>query len=168
AKAGNRTRRAQAGTGFVASAREELRPTGGGVGTDILGYARAREGTPGSGQDLAKSSPSVDVISSMLAPSHWTTPYRDVPLPEKEPYRVVTEYAKVEQEVLGELDDPPVSRPWSQDFEAPWLYDGPAKKYGKKEVEAQIKALNENGIDEFLIWNPSNSYTENVDYTPLD
>lgn len=168
AKDGNIKRRVQAVTDFVAYAREELAPYGVDVAVDIFGYAATIEETPGIGQNFAKISANVDVISSMIYPSHWTAHYFDIPLPDKEPYRLVTEYAKVENEVLGELDDPPVSRPWIQDFEAPWLYDGPAKKYGKKEVEAQIKALNENGIDEFLIWNPSNSYTENVDYTPLD
>lgn len=37
-------------------------------------------------------------------------------------------------------------------------------QYGKEEVEAQIKALYENGIDEYLLWNAGNNYTENVDY----
>ncbi len=38
------------------------------------------------------------------------------------------------------------------------------KQYGKAEVEAQIQALYENGINEFLLWNAGNVYTENVDY----
>src|SRR5699024_10326233 len=40
------------------------------------------------------------------------------------------------------------------------------KEYGKEDVEAQIRGLNEAGVDEFLLWNASNSYTEGVDYTP--
>src|SRR5699024_2451097 len=47
-----------------------------------------------------------------------------------------------------------------------YLGAGNYQNYGKHEVEAQIKALNESGIDEYLIWNASNKYTENVDYTP--
>src|SRR5699024_7070343 len=49
---------------------------------------------------------------------------------------------------------------------ASYLGAGNYQEYGKNEVEAQIKALNESGIDEYLIWNASNKYTENVDYTP--
>src|SRR5699024_2704066 len=60
----------------------------------------------------------------------------------------------------------PLSRPWIQDFTASYLGAGNYHEYGKNEVEAQIKALNESGIDEYLIWNASNKYTENVDYTP--
>src|SRR5699024_5074858 len=71
-------------------------------------------------------------------------------------------------EVLAQLEDPPTSRPWIQDFEAPWLYNDSVKTYGKEEVEAQIKALNEQGIEEFLVWNPSNAYTKNVNYIPYN
>lgn len=71
-----------------------------------------------------------------------------------------------EKEKLFRMDDPPLSRPWIQDFTASYLGAGNYKDYGKNEVEAQIKALNESGIDEFLLWNASNQYTENVDYTP--
>ena len=38
--------------------------------------------------------------------------------------------------------------------------------YGKEEVEAQIKALNEAGINEYLLWNAGNKYSQGVDYTP--
>src|SRR5699024_3870619 len=55
---------------------------------------------------------------------------------------------------------------WIQDFSAPWLGDGNYKEYGKEDVEAQIRGLNEAGVDEFLLWNASNEYTEGVDYKP--
>src|SRR5699024_9502580 len=69
-------------------------------------------------------------------------------------------------EKLFRMEEPPLSRPWIQDFTASYLGAGNYQEYGKNEVEAQIKALNESGIDEYLIWNASNKYTENVDYTP--
>ncbi|MGN8644602.1 putative glycoside hydrolase [Gracilibacillus sp. HCP3S3_G5_1] len=160
-------KRVEAVTDFVAYAREELAPYNVDVSVDIFGYAATIEETPGIGQNFSRIADNVDVISSMIYPSHWT-PYFGIDFPDKEPYRLVNEYAKVENEVLGALDNPPVSRPWIQDFEAPWLYSGPTFQYGVEEVEAQIRALNENGIDEFLIWNAGNTYTEGVDYTPLD
>lgn len=163
----NVERRVHAVTDFVSYAEEELESYGVKVGVDIFGYAATIPAAPGIGQDFTKISNNVDVISSMIYPSHWTS-YFGIEKPDAEPYNLVTEYAKVENKVLGKLEDPPISRPWIQDFEAPWLYSGATKQYGKAEVEAQIKALNENGINEFLIWNAGNVYSENVDYTPLD
>src|SRR5690625_3841045 len=155
--------RVEAVTDFVAYAREELQYYNVDVSVDIFGYSATIEEAPGIGQNFSKIASNVDVISSMIYPSHWT-PYFGIDKPDEEPYRLVKEYAKIENKVLGELENPPVSRPWIQDFEAPWLYSGAPKRYGKAEVEAQIKALKENGIDEYLLWNAGNSYTENVDY----
>ncbi|QDP42116.1 GTP-binding protein [Radiobacillus deserti] len=159
-------KRVQAVTDFVSFARKELEYYDIDVSVDIFGYAATIPETPGIGQNFSKISSNVDVISSMIYPSHWT-PYFGIDFPDKEPYRLVNEYAKVENEVLGALEHAPKSRPWIQDFEAPWLYSGAPTQYGKAEVEAQIKALNENGIREFLLWNAGNTYTKNVDYTPL-
>ncbi|CDO02658.1 GTP-binding protein [Oceanobacillus picturae] len=159
----NIKKRVQAVTDFVAYAKEEMSNYDVDVAVDIFGYAATIEEAPGIGQNFSKISDNVDVISSMIYPSHWTS-YFGIEVPDKEPYKLVKEYAKVENEVLGALEEPPVSRPWIQDFEAPWLYSGPTKQYGKAEVEAQIKALHESGINEFLLWNSGNSYTENVDY----
>ncbi|WP_284139421.1 putative glycoside hydrolase [Virgibacillus sp. LDC-1] len=165
-KLDNVKRRVEAVTDFVAFAKKELEYYDVDVSVDIFGYAATIPETPGIGQNFSRISENVDVISSMIYPSHWTNNYFGIPMPDKEPYRLVSEYAKVENEVLGELKNPPTSRPWIQDFEAPWLYKGAAMQYGKKEVEAQIKALKDNGINEYLIWNAGNVYSPNVDYTP--
>lgn len=160
-------RRVEAVTDFVEYARKELEYYDVDIAVDIFGYAATIPETPGIGQNFSKISENVDVISSMIYPSHWGDGNFGIPKPDKEPYRLVNEYAKVENEVLGKLDAPPVSRPWLQDFSAPWIYSGePTFQYGKKEIEDQIKALKENGIEEFLLWNAGNSYTQKVNYTP--
>ncbi|MUK90579.1 GTP-binding protein [Ornithinibacillus sp. L9] len=165
----NIKRRVEAVTNFVTYAKKELESYDVDVSVDIFGYSATIEEAPGIGQNFSRISENVDVISSMIYPSHWTNNYFDIPIPDKEPYRLTDEYAKVENEVLGKLENRPVSRPWIQDFEAPWIYSGTGvsvQQYGKEEVEAQIRALQDNGINEFLIWNAGNTYTENVDYTP--
>ncbi|MEN1967226.1 putative glycoside hydrolase [Lentibacillus sp. N15] len=161
----NEKRRVKAVTDFVKYAKKELANYDAKVGVDIFGYSATIEEAPGIGQNFTNIADNVDVISSMIYPSHWSS-YFGIDLPDKHPYQLVTSYAKVENEVLGKLANPPISRPWIQDFDAPWLYDGEPTHYGKREVEAQIKALQENGINEFLVWNAGNSYTKNVDYTP--
>ncbi|PYZ93503.1 GTP-binding protein [Salipaludibacillus keqinensis] len=159
----NVQRRVTAVTEFVAHARERLEPYDVDVSVDIFGYAATISEAPGIGQNFSQISENVDVISSMIYPSHWT-PYFGLDKPDLYPYELVDEYSKVENEVLGALDDPPVSRPWLQDFTASYLGSGNYLNYGKEEVEAQIQALYDNDIHEFLLWNAGNRYTEDVDY----
>ncbi|MDV2885633.1 GTP-binding protein [Alkalihalophilus pseudofirmus] len=163
----NIQKRVSAVTDFVAYARERLAPYDVDVSVDIFGYAATISEAPGIGQNFSKISENVDVISSMIYPSHWT-PYFGLDKPDLYPYELTKEYAKVENQVLGALEESPVSRPWIQDFTASYLGSGNYLVYGKEEVEAQIRALNEEGIDEFLLWNASNRYTEGVNYKPLD
>ncbi|MFS0644561.1 putative glycoside hydrolase [Siminovitchia sp. 179-K 8D1 HS] len=164
-KEDNVHKRVHAVTDFVAYAREKLKPYGVQVSVDIFGYTATLPEAPGIGQNFSKISENVDVISSMIYPSHWTS-YFGIAKPDLEPYKLVREYAKVENAKLSELENPPVSRPWIQDFTASYLGSGNYKVYGKAEVEAQIKALHDSGIKEFLLWNAGNVYTKNVDYIP--
>ena len=158
-------RRVSAVTDFVAYAKEKLKPYGAQLSVDIFGYSATLPEAPGIGQNFNKISENVDVISSMIYPSHWTS-YFGIAKPDLEPYRLVQEYAKVENAKLAELENPPVSRPWLQDFTASYLGAGNYQQYGKDEVEAQIKALSEAGIKEYLLWNAGNKYSKGVNYTP--
>ncbi|OIJ10440.1 GTP-binding protein [Anaerobacillus alkalilacustris] len=159
----NVQKRVDAVTDFVAYAREKLQPYGVDVSVDIFGYSATITEAPGIGQNFSRIAQNVDVISSMIYPSHWTS-YFGIAKPDLNPYELVTEYAKVENHVLGKLENPPTSRPWIQDFTASYLGAGNYRVYGKEEVEAQIRALYENGINEFLLWNAGNRYTPNVNY----
>ncbi|MEH7442822.1 putative glycoside hydrolase [Bacillus sp. JJ1122] len=164
-KMDNVQKRVNAVTDFVAYARKELEPYDVKVSVDIFGYTATLPEAPGIGQNFSKISENVDLISSMIYPSHWTS-YFGIAKPDTEPYKLVVEYAKLEKRKLDELKTPPISRPWLQDFTASWLGSGNYLIYGKKEVEDQIRALNDQGINEYLLWNASNRYTPKVDYTP--
>jgi hypothetical protein len=159
----NVTRRVDAVTDFVAYAKEKLEHYDVDVSVDIFGYAATISEAPGIGQNFSRISENVDVISSMIYPSHWTS-YFGIAKPDLQPYEIVNEYAKVENKVLAQLENPPTSRPWIQDFTASYLGRGNYLVYGKEEVEAQIRALKENNINEFLLWNAGNRYTPNVNY----
>ncbi|WP_347550728.1 putative glycoside hydrolase [Pseudalkalibacillus hwajinpoensis] len=158
-------KRVQAVTDFVAYANSKLEQYDVEVSVDIFGYSATIPEAPGIGQNFSKISKNVDVISSMIYPSHWGS-YFGISKPDLEPYNLVNEYAKVENQVLDELKEAPTSRPWLQDFTASYLGSGNYLNYGRAEVEAQVKALKDNGIDEFLLWNAGNTYSKNVDYTP--
>ncbi|MBP1964324.1 putative glycoside hydrolase [Paenibacillus aceris] len=158
--------RVDAVSDFVAYAKEQLKPYQVHVSVDIFGYSATLPEAPGIGQNFNRISSSVDVISSMIYPSHWSNGYFGISKPDKEPYNLVTAYMKAEKEKFAGLKTPPLSRPWIQDFTASWLGAGNYIPYGKAEVDAQIKALNDAGVHEYLIWNANNSYSEGVTYIP--
>ncbi|WP_244244669.1 putative glycoside hydrolase [Marinilactibacillus kalidii] len=161
----NVKQRVDAVTEFVAYAKSELQAYDVDVSVDIFGYAATQEETPGIGQNFSRISANVDVISSMIYPSHWGVGSLGIAKPDLEPYQLVSNYMEYENDVLGALgEDAPKSRPWLQDFTASYLGSGFYKNYGAREVEDQIRALNEHGVNEFLLWNAGNNYSEGAQY----
>ncbi len=155
--------RTEAITEFVRYAREQLNPLGVRVSVDIFGYAASVPAAEGIGQDFNEISKYVDVISPMVYPSHYGPGWFGVNVPDAQPYTtiynaMIDTHRKLEQ--IKEVK--PIIRPWIQDFTATWVRG--YIPYGKKEVEEQIRALYDTGIEEFLLWNASNVYTEGVDY----
>ncbi|WP_340022641.1 putative glycoside hydrolase [Paenibacillus sp. FSL K6-1096] len=150
---------------FVKYARKELGPLGVRVSVDIFGYAASVPAAEGIGQDFVKISKNVDVISPMVYPSHYSTGWFDVKDPDKDPYATIKGSMVDTHKKLDPLGSyKPVIRPWIQDFTASWLGSGHYIKYGKKQVEDQIRALKDQNIDEFLLWNANNRYTSDVKY----
>ena len=148
---------------FVKYAREQLSPLGVRVSVDIFGYAASVPAAEGIGQDFEQISKYVDVIAPMVYPSHYTNGWFGSAVPDAAPYATIDGGMKDTFEKLEPLGPfKPVVRPWIQDFTASWVKG--YIKYGKKEVEAQIRALKDNGIEEFMLWNAVNRYTEGVDY----
>lgn len=158
--------RVSAITDFTEYASEELKPYGVDVAVDIFGYTATIDEASGIGQNFLEISQHVDVISSMIYPSHWGPGHFDLPAPDLYPYELTDRYIQLEKEILGQLEDPPTSRPWLQDFTASYLGAGMYMEYGVEAVEDQIRALSDNDIHEFLLWDAANQYTLGVDYTP--
>lgn len=150
-------------TDFVKYARKELQPLDVRLSVDIFGYAASVPAAEGIGQDFNAISKYVDVISPMVYPSHYSTGWFDAVVPDAAPYQTIDGAMKDTHEKLSEIEDfKPIIRPWIQDFTATWISGH--IRYDKEEVEAQIKAMKDNGIEEFLLWNSSNVYSEGVNY----
>ncbi|RQM84077.1 GTP-binding protein [Staphylococcus xylosus] len=152
---------------FLKTARKELKPYGAEVSADVFGYAAMVEEAPGIGQSFPKIAENTDAISSMIYPSHWSPGDFGLEAPDKEPYEAVDHYLDKETAVLNKLGDKkPKSRPWLQDFTARYLGEGKYMEYDSKAVEAQVQALKDHSINEYLLWNAGNDYSKGVDYTP--
>lgn len=150
---------------FVKYAKTQLEPLGVRVSVDIFGYAASVPAAEGIGQDFVKISKSVDVISPMVYPSHYTTGWFGQKDPDKSPYATIKGSMLDTHKKLDPIGSyKPIIRPWIQDFTASWLGKGHYMPYGKTEVEAQIKALHDTGIHEYLLWNANNRYSEDVKF----
>ncbi|MDR0270618.1 putative glycoside hydrolase [Paenibacillus sp.] len=161
----NEKSRVDAVAEFVQYARKQMAPLGIRVSVDIFGYAASVPAAEGIGQDFNKISENVDVISPMVYPSHYTQGWFGAKDPDKEPYRTIKGSMTDTFKKLDPLaDQKPIVRPWIQDFTASWLGSGHYVKYGKDQVQEQIRALKEMHVDEFLLWNATNRYTQGVAY----
>lgn len=154
-------------TKFLEYANKELKPMGVNVSADVFGYSALVENAPGIGQSFPKISKNVDAISSMIYPSHWSNGDFGLQAPDTEPYKTVNRYIQKENSLLDTLGkDKPISRPWIQDFTASHLGAGNYIDYDAKAISEEVQALKDNGVNEFLLWNAGNDYTEGVNYNP--
>jgi hypothetical protein len=148
---------------FVKYAKDQITPLGARVSVDIFGYAASVPAAEGIGQDFNKISMNVDVISPMIYPSHYSAGWFNSKVPDAAPYKTIDGAMKDTHKKLESIADlKPIIRPWIQDFTADWV---PGHiQYGKHELDEQIRALKENGVDEFLLWNSKNRFTQGVKY----
>lgn len=138
---------------FLEYADKELEPTGARIAADVFGLA-AGDGGAGVGQDIRAMAPHLDVINPMVYPSHFPVGSYGLQNPNAHPYEVI-ENAMADFEKDAEASNPDLEiRPWLQDFD----YGTPP--YGPAEVKAQIRATHDSGATGWLLWNPSNVYSE--------
>ncbi|WNR44599.1 putative glycoside hydrolase [Paenibacillus roseipurpureus] len=131
------------------------------ISADVFGLTTSLPDDMGIGQDWGMISKQVNYISPMLYPSHYTTGIYGVKYPDLQPYAIIH---KAIQDANGKNRQLQLSgqaiaqiRPWYQDFTATWVK--PHKKYGVIDVKEQIKAARELGVEQFLLWNPSSTYS---------
>jgi hypothetical protein len=102
-----------------------------------------------------------DHVLPMVYPSHYfPTHLRGVPRPNRMPYETVFTslgLGMVRWERLREAGVTPGRViPWLQAFNAPWVdRDFP---YGPVEADAQIRAVYDVGLDDWVFWHPGSRY----------
>lgn len=151
-------------TDFVEFVREKLKPYGVHLSADILAHAITASKIGGIGQKFTNIADHVDVISPMIFPSHWVNGAFGVKDPDKQPYDIVTQYMKIENGYVKELNPSPTSRPWIQAFTADYLGEGNFQLYTADVISQEIKALKEAGIKEYLLWNAASQYSTEIDF----
>lgn len=139
---------------FLEFAGEKIRPHGARVAADVFGLAATpgQEGA-GVGQMIPDLAPHLDVICPMVYPSHFPVGSYGVQDPNSEPYKIVKTAMEDFEQATKSNPDIEV-RPWLQDF------DLGTPPYGPEEIRAQFQATYDAGETGWLLWNPSNVYTE--------
>jgi hypothetical protein len=136
---------------FLTYAKQQLSPTS--VSIDVFGLTPSVNHDMGIGQRFLQMAEVVDYISPMMYPSHYRKGEYGIPDPNKEPYKTVFKTISDAKKLLGENYHK--LRPYLQDFSLGY-------KYGPQEVKAQIKACYDNGIFDWLLWDPKCKYTLEV------
>lgn len=138
---------------FVKYAGEKIRAQGAWFSADVFGLTSLVDHDMGIGQTRTNVAKHVDYLCPMVYPSHYALGEYHIPNPNKAPYKIV--HLSV-GDAKKRLKDVPTCklRPWLQDFSLHGVHYGPAQ------VKAQIKALRDLNLHEFLLWNAGCKYTE--------
>ena len=138
---------------FLKYAEEKIHAQGGWFSADVFGLTSRVKDDEGIGQQFEKVVQHVDFLCPMVYPSHYAYGEYGMKDPNKEPYKTITLSVGDAQKRL--IANPKCKlRPWIQDFNLRHV------RYGPADVKAEIKALSDLGIHDFLLWNAGNRYTE--------
>ena len=143
-------------TGFLAQAREALKPYQVRLAVDVFGYTCWRMDDMGIGQVLEDLAQFADVICPMVYPSTYV---RGGGLPgyrEAVPYPYQIVYYNVRRALERIAGSQATIRPWLQDF-PDYAYDG--RVYTPSEIRAQMRAARWAGAAGWMLWDPRVRYT---------
>ncbi len=135
---------------FLRYARERLSPMGVPFSVAVFGMTTTAKDDMGIGQQIADMAEIPDFISPMMYPSHYARGEYGLANPNREPYKVIHRGLRdAKARLRGNAYK---LRPYLQDFSL-------GHRYGQPEVRAQVLAARREGIESWILWNPSNRYT---------
>jgi hypothetical protein len=95
----------------------------------------------------------LDYVAPLVYPSHWGAGEYNVADPNAQPFQIVQRsLLDFQRDVAG---TPARLVPWLQDFSL-------GVTYGSYQIRAEIAGARRDGIDEFLLWDPSVTYTSSA------
>lgn len=138
---------------FLRYSRAQLEPFGAPVTADVFGVTTSASHDVGIGQHWESMAPVTDVLLPMVYPSHYPRGSFGIAHPNADPYRTVLTALRHAVRRNRVIEDAATIRPWLQDFT---LGRPP---YGAAHVRAQIRAVYDAGLTEWVLWNASSRYT---------
>ncbi len=123
------------------------------ISADLFGLTTEAKDDMGIGQVWEKALPYFDYLSPMVYPSHYPPGHAGYKNPALYPYEVINRalISAVSRTKTANEDILKI-RPWLQDFDL-------GATYTKEMMKAQMKATYDNGLNSWMLWDPSNKYT---------
>lgn len=123
------------------------------ISGDLFGLTTEAKDDMGIGQVWEKALPYFDFLCPMVYPSHYPTGHAGYKNPAAYPYEVINR-ALLSAIAKSTAINQSISkiRPWLQDFDM-------GTTYTKDLIRAEMKAGYDNGINSWMLWDPSNKYT---------
>jgi hypothetical protein len=141
---------------FTQQADERLAPYGVQHGASVYGIAADRPTQ--IGQDIPAMAEHLDYVAPMIYPSHWGPGEYGVADPNRQPYDIITATLDVWLEAVEGRRARVV----------PWLEDTSYRAWDRPfQIREQIRATRDQGIDEWLMWNPGSTFTPEA-YEPRE
>lgn len=141
---------------YLNYAKKELEPYQVYISADVYGQVGSSSDDMALGQFWEAVSSEVDYISPMMYPSHYGKGVYGLAVPDANPYKTVYYSTKDSINRNGNIDNPATIRPWIQAFTATWVKGHIS--YGANEIKEQVKAMEDLGVDEYILWSPTNRY----------
>jgi hypothetical protein len=139
---------------FLLYAREQLSDLGAPVTADVFGLTVSTRNDMGIGQQWEKMVDAVDAILPMVYPSHYALGSYGISYPNARPYELIKTTLGHAVRRSAAVANAGIIRPWLQDFTLG------QPRYGPAHVRAQIRAVYDAGLTEWVLWNPGSNYTE--------
>jgi hypothetical protein len=141
---------------FTQQADERLAPYGVQHGASVYGIAADRPTQ--IGQDIPGMADHLDYVAPMIYPSHWGAGEYGIDDPNGQPYDIV----RATLQIWNETVDGHRARV------VPWLEDTNYRAWDRPfQIREQIRGAADEGIDEWLMWNPSSRFTYDA-YDPYE
>lgn len=138
---------------FFAYLASELKPTGAVLSADLFGMTTTNKDDLNIGQVLEVALQHFDFVAPMVYPSHYPTNFLGIVNPAAEPYRVI-KYS-LDRAWDRASTTPEKIRPWLQDFDL-------GASYTADMVRAEMQAVYDAGFTSWMLWDPSNRYTQDA------
>jgi hypothetical protein len=138
---------------FLSYSRERLDMPDVPQTADVFGIVTTARQDVGIGQVWEKLSDVTDVLLPMVYPSHYPRGTWGHPLPNAAPYHIVKRAMDDAVSRSAAIENAATIRPWLQAFN---MGQPP---YGPFEIRAQIQAVYDAGLTEWILWSPSARYT---------